>query len=411
MIKNSSLKRALAYFSFSVAGSLLTFFTVPYLTRVLSPEDYGFVGLFLSLFYVIGPLSSFSAAGLVGINKAKFSPEEYQRFSVNFIFFCLLIFLLLFSVGVASSIFLQEYSFICLFLPVLGIVRVLNGIHSTELVQDGRANLYGTLNLFTAIITFCFTVFLLSFVDLTWHGRILAICLAELFVLSVRYLFISRRKFSFEYLSDRNNFKEYLTYGAPLIVSLGATWIINEADKFIVLKYFTMADVGLYTAAYSVGLIINVVNNSMVNAMVPKIYGSLNSGKGASFIRKLNLYYSVGILTFALFISVLAYYGADWYFGASYRGAFGIVSATAFAFAFSGVYRTVGLIIDFYKKTKLKTVLLYVCAISNVGLSIGLIPMLGTLAPAMGTLLSYILLAALVTSFGRRELILRGVDA
>jgi len=411
VIKSSSLHRALSYFSFSVVGSLLAFFTVPYLTRMLSPQDFGFVGLFLSLFYVVGPLSSFSAAGLVGINKAKFNPEDYHRFSVEFIYFCFLIFLILVSIGVVTSIVLQKYYFICIFLPVLGIIRVLNGIHSTELVQDGHANTYGMLNLATAVFTFGFTVVLISIFDLSWSGRILAICGSEAFILSFRYLVISKRNFLVYSFPTVESIKEYLAYGTPVIVSLGATWAINEADKFIVLKYFTMADVGLYTAAYSVGLVVNVVNGAMVNAMAPKIYGSLNSKMGANFIRKLNLYYSVGILLFASVISIVAFYWSDWYFGSGYHGAYGIVSVTAFAFAFSGVYKSVSLVIDFYKKNTLKTVILYICALSNIILSIGLIPFLGTLSPAVGTLLSYILLAALVTWFGRRELIIRGVGA
>lgn len=411
MLNSSSFKRAISYFAFSVTGSLLTFFTVPYLTRVLSPADFGFVGLFMSLFYVIGPLSSFSAVGLVGINKVKFTPEDYQRFSVDFIYFCVQIFLILMLTGVVSSFVFESYRFIFFFLPLLGIIRVLNSIHSTELVQDGRANLFGALNLFTAIVTFVLTVVSLSLLELSWHGRILAICCAELFVLVVRYSFVSKKKFKMKALPSWDSARGYICYGAPLIISLGATWIINEADKFIVLKYFSMADVGLYTAAYSVGLIISVVNNSMVNAVAPKIYGSLHAGNGATFIKKLNVYYSLGILSFAFLISLLAYFGADWYFGDKYLGSFGIVATTAFAFAFSGVYRTVGLVIDFYKRTKLRAVLLYVCAFSNVAMSIGLIPFLGILAPAVGTLVSYILLAILVTGYSRKELISRGVES
>jgi len=82
-------------------------------------------------------------------------------------------------------------------------------------------------------------------------------------------------------------------------------------------------------------------------------------------------------------------------FGLKYSNSYEIVLLISLAFAFNGIYRTTGGVIAYYKKSQLQMNLLYICAATNVIISIFLIPYCGMLSPAIGTLVAYILLAIL----------------
>jgi O-antigen/teichoic acid export membrane protein len=72
-----------------------------------------------------------------------------------------------------------------------------------------------------------------------------------------------------------------------------------------------------------------------------------------------------------------------------------IIYIMCFAQAFFGIYTTTGLVIDYFKRTKLKTVLVVICAISVILLSFLLIPIIGVYGPAVALLISFLLLSVL----------------
>jgi len=203
----------------------------------------------------------------------------------------------------------------------------------------------------------------------------------------------------------KEKIKEFILFGFPLLIGLGAGWLLNQSDRFIVLKFFTLKEVGIYTVAYSLGIIINLVNQAMVNSVVPHLYKSLKRKEGHKIVKKLNIFYSIIIFIVAFLIGV----GAKWYvpflFGKEYISGIAIIFIISIAFGFNGIYRMTGMVIDFYKKNTLRTILIYISAICNVVVSIILIPFFGILSPAIGTLIAYMLLAFLSYYFGWKILI------
>ncbi len=228
--------------------------------------------------------------------------------------------------------------------------------------------------------------------------------LGELLVLLVAYKLSFKTFTKFQFDFSRVAFKEYILFGLPLMIGLGGGWLLNQADRFIILNFFTLKDVGIYTVAYSIGAIVNRVNQATTNASIPILYNHLEKKEGNKIVKKLNIYYSLTVMIISLIIGIGSYWYVPLLFGKEYLDSPPIILFIALAFAFNGIYRVTGSVIAFYKQNVLQMKLVYTSAAVNIALSILLIPVFGILSPAIATMFAYILLAYLSYIYGWRIL-------
>ena len=404
-------RQTISYFLFSFSGVLAGLITVPFLTRSLSAEEYGYLGLFVTLIYVILPLISFRAEGLVGVNVVACSYEKYVAFRNAYISFALIMFFPLSLVaGLLAHFAFPQYALLVMLTFMIALGRFFTNIHSAELIQARKPNLYGLLNLATTLLVLGATLLFVFKVQASWQSRIIAILMMEWLITAARLLFFSDIAKSFHFTVDRGEIRRIVSFGAPLFVALGLAWIINESDKIIVLNLFSMADLGYYSVAYSIGAFLDRINQAVTNAITPRIYSALNANSGAILLRKYSVVYALVILLIATIASLFFYLFAGNFLGEAYKDSGGLIAIVIFAFAFSGIYKTSGEILNFYKLNILKTKILFYGAAANLIFSLGLIPVFGLLAPAIGTLISFMVTACLAYIYSRKELRARNVS-
>lgn len=363
------------------------------MARTISQEAMGVIGLFMAVLYIAPALISFGSMGLISINKVKLNKDEFIDFSQHYISFGVVNFIIIFIISIVCSLFFKDYWQIFVFLPIIAFLIYIVSFHQAELIQDGYAKQYGIYNLYHSIIVSFLTIILISFTKLDWDGRLIAMTIAQIFIVLVMYFktFTTLRYFKIKI--DRERFKEFVTFGFPLMFGLGAGWVLNQADNYIVLHFFTLKDVGIYAIAYSIGTIVNTINQAATNAIVPTLYSAFEKKEGHRVVKKLNIYYSIIIIIISLIIGGSAFWYMPFIFGEAYSRSADIVFFIALAFGFNGIYRTTGGVIAFYKQNTLQTKLIYLSATVNVVVSILLIPVFGLVSPAIGTLVAYMLLA------------------
>ncbi len=405
------VKKSLNYFSYSLLGSMIGILSLPYLTRMLSPEEFGYIGIVQVLLFILVPLFGFQSFSLIGVNKVQKSYKNYIRFRNTYLNFSIILIVLLFiPLFVVVSIFYQEYLNLFIFSYIIAIFRYLIQLHNQELVQDGKSSMFGKLNLSNQVVALSLTVVFLSFFEMSWEGRVLSILFADLFLAIVRLIFLSDTIINYHFLLDKANIKEVIYFGLPLFIALFASWITFESDKLIVKHFFSLKLVGLYTVAYTIGASLNIVNQSVRNVYVPLLRKELSQGKGMKLMMKFQIYYSLVILMIALLISILFYFFDSLILGEEYSGVWKIISIVLFAYAFYGIYSAYGPIFEFYKLTMLKSKFVVLGASTNLILSISLISSIGYLAPAIGTLASFIVILVISYYFALKELKKRGVQ-
>jgi O-antigen/teichoic acid export membrane protein len=386
MIKNIS-----TYALISLVSSTILFLTTIYLTRLLTPIEFAFIGIFSAILYLLNPLIQFNSIDLVGINVLRLSNKEYQNFINKYISFSAWISLFTFFIILLIMLFFIEYRSLIFLTFFVSITTILITIHSIELIQNKIIKNFALYRISLALVNLVFVFLFVDMLNMSWEGRLYGLILSNILVIFLMKRMSFKSLNCFKYDIDYDYIKEHVNFGWPLMVGLGAAWGITQLDKFIVVNFFDMNSLGYYSLGYMIGMSFVVINQALVQSLMPKIYLFLESGVGRREIYKYAYLYNIFILIAVLFVMLIMYNFSGIILGEVYRDSLDIILLVMIAVAFDGMYRVYGLIINFYKENILRTKIEYTIMIINILISIFLIPYYGILAPAMGTIVAYLL--------------------
>ncbi len=395
-----------SYYLFTVLAAVVGFVSIPYLTTHIPPEDFGKIGIFLAIVFFMPSLLSFSSNGLQAINIVDQDENAYQEYRNVYITFILILSGTALILSGFAGLWVTDYCFIIITATVYGALQLLGSVHSTELIQSRRSVAFGLFNFITLLLAFLLSVLMISVFKMGWEARIYALIISEAVVLIVRFFIVSDIGKSFRFHVDKELFKEFFHFGWPLMISVLAGWLINQSDRFILLHFFTLKEVGIYSAAFSISSIIATFNQTMIKVVAPPIYQKFNKREGKGFVMKLNAMYAGLILLVAAAGCVALHFGWQLILGAQYEKALPVAYVLCFAQAFFGIYMTLGVVIDYFKENRLKTKIVWFSAVLSIAVSLLLIPALGMFAPAVASLLSFSALAG-VTYIAARKILVK----
>jgi O-antigen/teichoic acid export membrane protein len=381
--------RFISYFSFSLASAVVGLVTLFYMTKVFSPDDFAYIGIMQILLFLLVPSFGFQAQTLIGIKKIDENEESYINIRNTYLSFSIINILIISLLVISISYFyFYDYIILATLALLISITAHFILLHDQELIVDGKAALFGRLALSTDFVTLITTFFIISLVNITWEGRLLSILMANIIFLILRLHSLSGILDNFRFNFKKEFFLEFIKFGLPLFLVLGANWITFQLDKVIVGYFFSMEQMGLYTVAYNISSFVEKVNRALRNAYAPTMLQYLKGGHGKNKIINFTILYTVFVLLLAIAITMVCYYFDYIIFGESYKGIWKIVLFISLGFAFIGIYGTFGSALEYYKLTNKKAKISIYSAIINISVSLSLIPLFGYIAPAIGTMAS-----------------------
>ena len=196
--------------------------------------------------------------------------------------------------------------------------------------------------------------------------------------------------------------RESLAFGLPRIPHGLAQQVIAVGDKFVLTKFVSLADVGLYSMGVSVGLIQKVFLAAFEYAWAPFYYATVRE-PGAQRIFSAVTTYGVAIL--ALMTAGLSAIAADLLTvvtGGQYTDAAGVVAWTSLGVLFQGVYLMTSIGLNITKQTQYYPVATAIAAAANIGLNFLLIPHYGIMGAAYANGIAYALQAVIAFFFSQR---------
>lgn len=383
------------YYIFTIINAGISIFSISYLTKHIVPEDYGMIGIYTSILFFLPSLISFSANGLIAIEIVDLEFSKYLEFRNGYISFLLISFIGSSLISILFCLYFTEFGFVIIMATIMGFIQTLSSIHNTELFQFSQSTRFGLISTGTVLLGFLLTVVFISFFNLNWQYRISALLIAEFVFLIIRFYFLSSIGSSFKFIFDKSQFKYIIYYGAPLMLSVLAGWVLNQSDRYFLLNFFSLKEVGLYAAAAGIASFVVMINSNMIKVIYPLVYKKLSKREGKKFILKVTASYSIVILLISIIFCLGLYFFGNLFLGQKYLSAMPIIYIMCLGQAFFGIYSTTGLVIDYFKMTKLKTILVLLSAILLVLLSFLLIPLFGIYGPAVASLLSFLFLSIL----------------
>ena len=196
-----------------------------------------------------------------------------------------------------------------------------------------------------------------------------------------------------------------LRFGLPFVPAGVATVAMDMADRLILEKLMGVAAVGVYSAAYRIGMGMGLVVRAFQYAWAPHILSQSTSAKKA--IRR-------GMMSFCLIAGVM--WLAFWLFGdqlvkvelfghpllgAAFQADVAIIPPILFAYALSGVSEALMANVYLVGRSGIVPVAWIAAAAVNVVLCFLLIPPLGAIGAAYATVAGYAALAVILWGYSR----------
>jgi len=383
-----------------ILTSLGAFLLLPIITKTLGPYDYG---TWSQISITISLLSPLALMGL-SMGAVRFLSSETDKEKIREGFFSITIFVMFMGFIVSMLVFL---------LSDLLATTIFKDPNTAYLIKAGSFlilltamdqitifyfRIFRYIKIFSYLTLFqVFGKLVLIFIFLKMGLGLLGVISAVLIIQILLFIIamsivISQIGFAIPRFS---HISEYLKYSAPLTPNSLIRWITDSSDRYMVGYFLGLSSVGIYSASYAIGMLINLFVTPIQMILFPELSKLFDIGD----IDKVQTYLSYSMKYF-LFIAIPAVFGLS----ALSKPILNILTTSEFAsgsivipiIAFSGllagVFQIAINITHLVKKTKFNFYIHVVAALLNIVFNFILIPSIGILGAAIATLISYIVM-------------------
>lgn len=373
----------------------IVFISIPIFTRLLAPDEYGILSLITSLILI---LSTIFGLNLKAAIARKYHEKEndfnsfYYSIMVFSIMYVVINFLIIKLNSDSISTFLKIDSKVFKYALVISVCMPISNYYMAYLQTSKQSLSYSAYNAIKSTSIFILSIiFIVSLQNQKYFGRIYSETIV-VFVLGL-YFFIKSLK-----LSEMKFKKEHVIYGlkfgVPLIPHTLSAIILAQFDRIIINQTYGMEQVGIYSLAYNIGMIMQVVNMACTKIWTPIFYEKMNQ-RDNNGISKLVKKYSVFIYAVA-FILIVFSKELLWILGSSeYYEAIKVIPLVIIGYVFIFLYTLYASYSFYRKKTLFISINTFIAGFTNLFLNYIYVPRYGYIAAAWTTLISYILLLIL----------------
>jgi O-antigen/teichoic acid export membrane protein len=404
---------SIVYSAGNIVTRLLPFLLIPVYTHYYSPEQFGVYSLvrafwfFAAVFYLYGMETSFQ----------KFFIEATEFDKRKKIFSSTLILILITSVVLSIIIFITSalnarlltgsssngylIRLIAFLLLIDGISRfpmiLLNGLQMSKL--------YTIINVTSVIINVIFNLFFIIILKLGIEAILYAFIIyyTFLFILSFFYC----RKY-FRFAVDLLLIKQLLKFGYSFLFYGIFLISLDLIDRFFLGYLKGNEEVGIYSACYTIGMVMNLLISGFRTAWMPFFLNLKEEKNNKLIFSRVFSYFCFGGLIVFLAVSLFAddmvriKIGNFAFMNERYWSGMVIIPYILGAYLMFGLYTNLNIASYFENKIKYLIISSGVGFLSNIILNFILIPPFSIVGAALATLLSYSIMFIVLYYFSQK---------
>jgi len=410
-----SLKSVFKGASVYSIGQILTkasgFFLIPVFTYYLTPSEYGIVGYLQMVLQLFATILMFGFFGAQTRYFYEFKDNakkigEYL-FSTNAFLMTVLIFICtvitLWGKSLYSLLNIKDipfYPFVVLTVWT-AFLQIMNQMVISFNMAAKKYKKVAVLQFLQFASMSIFSIILIVYFKKGALGRIEGLFYGQLAFFLIFY-FNYAKNFTLNFKSEY--VKYALAFGVPIVFHLLAGVLHNSADRFILEKFVSMSQLGLYTLAYQLGMVMSILVTAINQAWQPNYFDLMSSDcsddQKKYENRKYFAYWIFIISSICLFGVLFTKEILFLLTPSEYHRASGIVQIILAGYFMQGLYYFAASPIFFYKKTKLLPFLTGSSALLNILLNLIFIPIYGIYGAAVATLISYFYQALVIYLVG-----------
>ena len=404
LVKNSGI-----YAISSLAGPLVGLVMAPFLTRALSPTDYGalvVLNTVVTLVTGVSELGLGAAFTRMYLYDCKTPREQLDALSTLVVS----LLLILFPITVAGMMAAPWLSVLVLghtsYTDAIAVASVL--VLSQNLTVPGlvwlrvesRAGLFSTITIANLLITAGANIVLVGTLHMGVVGSLVANGLGDVIIIICTLPVIFwRAGFHLRIVMVGS----MLAFGAPHVMNVISGWVLQLSDRYLLEHFASLSLTAGYSVAYALGGILSAAIIAPFSLAWWVLMYPIAKREDAKHMFKLIFRGFSFVLLFAtLGLSLFGNSALDLLFPASYHTQSPIIPIIALSTMFNGISNVVTLGMSLQRKTWLASLTYIIGALINVGLNIVLIPIYGAMGAALATLVAYMAMVLIGYLFNQR---------
>lgn len=394
-------KESVIYGLGGVASKFIGFLLLPIYTRVFSPSDYGIMDVIATMTTLAGIILTAGTETALSYYFFKFRDPLEQRKTITTTGVYLLAINTLVATGVwlaaeqISALAFGESGYaVYLRMAILAIpFSSLTTLNFNTLRLQRRPWTYIGLSLPHLLFSVLLNIYLVVILRVGIIGVFWANFIAAL-LFSTIGLVVNRAYFGVAF--DWERLTQLLRYGLPLVIGGLSMWSINYLDRYFLLRFSTLEQIGLYSVGLRLASVVAFLTWAFRLANAPFQF-EMASAKDAPQIYSRTLsYYVLGTSLICVPLSLVARPVLRLLTTEAYVEAYKVVALAAYSAVAYGVYQLAGVGLLVTKRTVFSGVAIGIGALVNVGFLFALVPPLGMIGAALAVLLTHVTVVVLL---------------
>lgn len=387
------VKNSLIYAVGDIAPRLLGFISFPIYTRYLSPAEYGIVNYVntVNLFLATIGLLCLNTYFLVFYFK---QPTEEDRKkllgNISISLFCINLVFLFISFLIGPHIIgyiegnISFYPYLAIGL-VTNFFNLLPTLPSALYRMEERPLPLTILNILRGVVTFGVSIWFVVGLGFKAEGLLFSQMIVTIvFGLIFTKITLNNMIWTFNW----KQLKTALIFSLPLLPGSLSYLLTTMFDRILIDKYLNLTDLGIYSSASTLALILNIISYGAYKAFEPYIFKYIDSPDFAELFTKLRNGLFWVLLSGAFGLALFAREFFQIFSEQQYHTAYLYVPIILIGVLSSSISTPYGTIITAHNKTKINSAICICGSIVSVSLNFLLIPHLGIIAACLTSALT-----------------------
>jgi O-antigen/teichoic acid export membrane protein len=389
LIKNTTI-----YALGDICPKLLSFITFPILTRYLAPDDYAIVSYIgaVNVFLVAFTYLCLNTYYLVFYFRVGGEIKQKELFGnitifVSAVNILLTVVALIFGKSIFSAIGskIDFYPYLAIGI-ITNFVGIFNILPAALFRVQERPLPLTIVNIVRGLLTMGVTLTLVVCFGYKALGVLYA-SLAMSVLFGIFFIIVTLKNMIWNI--NLVQLKEALIFSLPLLPGSLAHYAVSVSDRIFIEKYLNLFDLGIYSTASSIAIMLNLIAYSSYKAFEPyffKIYGTEKFT--CNFVKVHNAFLAI-ILLGAMLLGIFAKEFYHFLAGSQYQTAYYYVPMILIGIVCSAISMLFGTILTAQKKTKISSVVVITGGITSCVLNITLLPVMGLPAACLSSGISF----------------------
>ncbi|HSJ55106.1 MAG TPA: polysaccharide biosynthesis C-terminal domain-containing protein, partial [Anaerolineae bacterium] len=194
-----------------------------------------------------------------------------------------------------------------------------------------------------------------------------------------------------------------LAFAVPLIPHLLSLWILNLSDRFVLQRYVSLDDVGIYNLGYQAASVVQLLAFSAMNAWSPFFYRTADEPGAPRLLSRFSTYYWLAVAFLGTGLIAVARDGlAIIATRPAYHVAYLVVPWVVLGFVMRGFYFVFVTALYHTKRVKALPLVTVLSGLLNIGLNLLFVPRYGYMAAAVNTFVAYVFQAIVMYFLAQR---------